>query len=129
MNAKAIGILTSIFGAVVSAAGADPNVAVITRDNAPRIEKALIEKAAENPVVINAVNAERPLQSGVAWGGAGGVLASAAIIIAQLSTREFPNYDWGVLGPAIAGVWAGAYVLYRRFWTGLKPLFSGDAAA
>jgi hypothetical protein len=76
---------------------------------------------ASDPRLMNALNEEKPYESGVTWGGAAGALTSAGALWALIQAG---NYDPALLGPAIAGVLAGLFTLYRRWWPGLKPLFS-----
>lgn len=75
-----------------------------------------------DPRLQNALSQEKPYQSGVTWGGGAGVLMGAGMLWQAIAIGEF-NPE--VLGPAIGGILAGAYTLYRRWWPGLKPLFSG----
>jgi hypothetical protein len=74
-----------------------------------------------DPRLMNTLNEEQPYQSGVTWGGAAGSLTSVGVLVGLIQAG---NYDPALLGPAIAGVLAGLFTLYRRWWPGLKPLFS-----
>jgi len=88
---------------------------------ADEIEVAL----ASDPKAVNALNAEPLHQSRIVWGGTGGVVVAIAAIINQVAVNDFPNYDWGVVGPAIGTLATSSYVLYGRISTNLKPLFNG----
>ncbi len=77
---------------------------------------------ANDPRLTNALSQEKPYQSGVTYGGVAGSLASAGVLWGLIQSG---NLDPALLGPAIAGVLAGIFTLYRRWWPGLKPLFAG----
>jgi hypothetical protein len=85
-----------------------------------------VEKIVSNdPRLVNALNEEKPYQSGVTVGGVAGMLVSLGTLVGLIQTG---NYDPALLGTAIGGVLAGSYTVYRRWWPGLKPLFAGKSA-
>lgn len=77
-------------------------------------------------VSTNDVNQERWWQSGVAWGGAGGVVGSLGTLLTQVANHgdNFTAYDFPALLTALGTLSSAAYVLYRRFAPGLVPLFN-----
>lgn len=74
-----------------------------------------------DPVVVNSTNGEKPWQSGTTLGMTGGLFTSLGAIYATINAGIF---DPAILGPQIAAALGCAYGLYRRWWPGLKPLFS-----
>ncbi len=78
-----------------------------------------------DPAVANELNLEPWWQSGVVWGGSGGIFASLAALFHQASL-------WGTTGFSFdASVGAGVtlatsgFTIYRRLAPGLKPMFHG----
>ena len=122
--------LPAILGAIAAKVARDVALDALARSRSPsraQIGKEVQERVAEavknDPEVMNEMNAERPVQSRVMWGGASAFFGAVGLILVQLSNHDFPSYDWEILGPALVTVWGGFYTLYGRFWPGLKPLF------
>ena len=90
------------------------------RETADRIEA----EATHDPVVRNELNSEAPYQSRVATASMTTVITSLGVVLTQVGSRDFPDYDWEILGPALVTLWAGGYGLYGRFRSGLRPLWS-----
>lgn len=103
----------------------------------------IVGAVADDPVVKNEMNAEKPYQSRVAV-GATAVLAGSAIQVTPIGEAldtlapvvvglvnlfgagletPAPGEVAKVVG-AVMIVWGGAYTLYGRFKSNLKPLFS-----
>lgn len=114
--ADAIGTKFPIAGAVLSILGPTMVAAIKTGDPV-KIEDA----ARQDPAVINNLNLEGPLQSGTTLGMAGALLTSLGAIWAMVAAG---NLDPAVLGPLIATVLASLFGLWRRWGSGLKPLFT-----
>lgn len=108
----------AIRGAVAGAIATTPaaTTAVIASDVIRRLEA--------NPVVVNEVNAEPPVQSRIVLGSVTAATVSLGVVLTQLTTQPFPQYDWGTLMPALATLAGAAYALYGRLASGLRPLFS-----
>lgn len=104
-----------IAAAVVDVLG-ETMVEAIQSGDPQRVEAA----AKKEPAVLNNLNLESPLQSGTTLGMAGALLSGLGAIYAMLSAG---NFDPAVLGPIIATVLASGWGLYRRWGSGLKPLF------
>lgn len=112
--AGAIGTKFPIAGAVLEILGPTMVAAIKTGDPV-KIEDA----ARQDPVVLNNLNLEKPLQSGTTLGMAGALLTSLGAIWGMVSAG---NFDPAVLGPLIASSMASAYGLYRRWTPGLNPV-------
>jgi hypothetical protein len=78
-----------------------------------------------DPIIQNATNSEPALRSRVVVGSLSVVAGAVGVILVEVTTYDFPNYQWDVLGPALVTLWGGGYALYGRLWAGLKPLRSG----
>lgn len=83
-----------------------------------------VQKALESPEIKNETNKEAPVQSRVVVGSTAGVFSMLAVVLTELTTSKFPNYNWALLMPALGGLWGSAYALYGRLYGGLKPLFA-----
>lgn len=59
------------------------------------------------------------------WGGSGGVLGSLGALLTQVANHgdNLVAYDFPSLIMSLGTLSSAAYVLYRRFWPGLVPLF------
>lgn len=118
-------VLLPVITAAVTRVLSDKKEVKLSAADKREIAAEVVEIVQTNPVVKNEVNAEAPVQSRVGWGGMTAFLSSLGIVMVQLTSNPFMQYDWAILMPALAGVWGGFYALYGRFATGLKPLFSG----
>lgn len=79
-----------------------------------------------DPVLANELNQEAWWQSGVGVFGSGGLIWAVVILLAQVSRygTEFGDYDTEIVVTALGALVSAAGVLYRRFWPGLRPMFS-----
>lgn len=111
-----------IGGAILETLGPEA-IRAISGQHDPDPEKmaARLETAAKQaPVLVNNLNLESPLQSGTTLGMAGALLTSAGALWGMVSAG---NFDPAIMGPLIASVLASAWGLWRRWGSGLKPLF------
>lgn len=118
-------LLPMILGKIVVGAVGDvlaKNSVPIAKEVIPAISDAVVDAIGKDPAVQNEMNAERPIQSRTGVGGSMAFIASLGIVLQQVGSNKFPNYDFEVLLPALAGVWGGAFTVYGRFKSGLKPL-------
>lgn len=115
-------ILISIIGQAVAGAVAG---GLKQPSTVPNVIKTVTDSLAANPVVVNQMNAEKPVQSRVVVGSSVGGVAALGIVLSEIGTKTFPNYDWAVLLPALTILWGVGYALYGRLRSGLKPLFAG----
>ncbi|MBN8997738.1 MAG: hypothetical protein J0H94_21220 [Rhizobiales bacterium] len=105
----ALGVAKKVFPAVAGKLGVDD------------IPTSAISSAVKaDPSLVNALNQEHPVQSGVTWGGGAGFLFGVAICWHEIGSGS-PNPD--TLGMGLGVVIAGLFTLYRR-WTNRPPLFS-----
>lgn len=124
---EASGIKGAIEAAVASTA-----VPKVSLQAAPGVSKAIVTEVAKDPVVINSINAESPIQSRVAWGSTLAALGVIVPLIVQLAhTMGWASFNITTdqvvsIGGAIVTLAGAAYALYGRFATGLKPLFHKD---
>ncbi len=107
----------------------------------PEIREAVAEAITTDPVIVNELNGEKPIQSRVLWGnflaGVGTTLAGAmplAIALGILTPQEGQAIldGWGAIvsaGGAVIGMCGVLYSVYGRLASGLKPLFSRKARA
>lgn len=107
----------------------------------PVVVEAVKEAIVTDPVIINELNAEKPIQSRVLWGnffaavgtfltGFLPVLVALGVLTPDESRQILDG--WGAIVSAIGAVMAiggVAYSVYGRLATGLKPLFSRKAGA
>lgn len=111
----------------------DRSNSVIVR---PEVREAVAEAIVTNPVIINELNAEKPVQSRVLWGNffaAVGTFLSGflpiLVAIGVISPEEGRSiiHGWGATVSSFGAVVAMGGVLYSvygRLASGLKPLFS-----
>lgn len=92
--------------------------------NPSTIAAETVRRVGKDPVVVNQMNAEPAYKSRVVVGSGAALAAAIGAVLVQVATNEFPNYDWTVLGPALATVFGTGYALYGRLKSGLKPLFA-----
>lgn len=138
-NPLALKILTSVFGAAVHAVATDPRAPVITPLNAGDVEKALVDKAARIPEIVNAVNAEPKIASRILWGiglagsGATGVaelpiaelVAAVATVLAAfgVDVPAATQAEWVAAGASAVTIAGLAYAAYGRLRPGLAPMW------
>lgn len=96
----------------------------LTKGETDILSAAIVKEIVTDPILKNEFNAEAPVQSRVAWGASAGGTGALVVVLTELSTKPFPEYDFVILVPAAITVWGCAYALYGRFKAGLKPLFS-----
>lgn len=77
--------------------------------------------AKREPQVVNNLNLESPAQSGTTWGMGIALLTAIGAIGSMIQSGDI---DPAVLGPLIATVLASVFGLWRRWGSGLTPLFS-----
>ncbi len=134
----AVKILTSVFGGAVQALARDRASPAITPHNANEVEKALVEKAAQIPEIVN-LNAEPKIASRVLWGlgvAGSGATGVASVPIAELAAAvagvlkafgiDFPADEqavWVEAGNSAVTIVGLLYAFYGRLWPGLAPMW------
>lgn len=86
---------------------------------------AVVEAVNANPVLTNTLSMEPWYQSGVGFFAAGGVGFASVVLAFQVVTHgtNLGAYDWPLVTNQVTVLGAFAAVLYRRFASGLKPMF------
>jgi hypothetical protein len=92
-----------------------------------KVANAVEEAVKDDPVLMNRLGQERWWQSGIAWYGTGGVLWAIGFLLKQFSENQFDltGYDAETTLVALGALGANLGVIYRRFWPGLRPMWSG----
>lgn len=128
-NAAIFGQIANVVMGAINSRGMATDRGTVTSPAGTTTKEEVVDALANNPVVVNQLNAEEPVQSRVAWGS---VIATAGSTIAGvtamgsamgwLTPDEGAAITGGVTG--LVGAAGALYALYGRFATGLKPLFS-----
>jgi hypothetical protein len=138
-NGQNARIITTIAATVAGALASSPAVAV-ERNDKPVVETIVQNAVAANPVLVNQLNAEAPVQSRILWGntiagiGAAIVAALPVLVLLNFITQEQADLLRDSIGRVIEGLGGVAvigglvYSTYGRLASGLKPLFSGKTA-
>lgn len=103
-------------GALTDSRGA-VNPTQVARDAAKRI--------ASDPVMVNELNAEAPIQSRVVVGSTIGLVGMMIVSGAHLIEMvQSGTVDISIAAAEVAAMWGAGYALYGRLSNGLRPLFS-----
>lgn len=109
----------------------------VTRAEAPvvrrEVQEAVKEAITTDPVLVNELNGEKPIQSRVLWGNgiaAAGTIVSGLIPVLQLFGVITEEEGTAVIQGfgAVVALGGVAYSAYGRLATGLRPLFSRKTA-
>ena len=111
------GAILETLGPEVIQAIQGPNQIVDIGALAEKLEKV----AKKEPEVVNNLNLESPIQSGTTLAMGGALLTSGGVVIAMVRSGDI---DVGMLSTQLAIIIASILGLWRRWGSGLKPLFS-----
>ncbi len=114
-------IIDGVVGAIASVAD-NPGLP-ITPSQGPAVAKAVLDKLAADPTVVNATNSEPWYQSRVAWGSIVAIAAPLAGLLLKQTIDANTQSQIGTVLTAAGGAVGGAYALYYRlFGKGKAPL-------
>lgn len=109
------GIIEGTLSGVLNGGKVDPG----------KIATEVTRQVVTNPVLINQMNAEPPIQSRVVVGTTVGMIGAFFVAGDHLwSMWQSGNVDVAVATAELATLWGLGFALYGRLKNGLKPLFS-----
>lgn len=119
-NGSNLRIFTQLAATIAGALVQQPNIPVRPSD-IPMVKETVAEVLANDPVLLNEVNGEAPLQSRVTIGNA---IAAVGVVAGLFGFQLSPDtYQTIVQGATAAFTLGGiGYSMYGRWRKGLKPL-------
>ena len=139
MNPLLIPVIGTIADKIIDRLIKSPSVPVDRQNTVivrPEVREAVAEAITRDPVIVNELNAEKPIQSRVLWGNFFAAIGTALAgflpllvalgLITQEESQQILN-GWAVIvqaGGAVVAIGGVAYSVYGRLASGLKPLFS-----
>ena len=118
---KAIGARFPIAGAIFETLTPQVVEAIRGSHSVESLHERVEEAAKNKPEVVNNLNLESPIQSGTTLAMGGALLTSGGVVIAMVRSGDI---DVGMLSTQLAIIIASILGLWRRWGSGLKPLFS-----
>lgn len=103
----------------------DANIKNVGPAAGDKIGEQTVAVVAANPVLMNELNQESPVQSRLTWIGSGGILVAVFYVGREVMIHglDLSAYKWGDMEEAALVLVPALLTLYARWYPKLKPLF------